>query len=693
MDNLDNKKALQAANKVQYNVIIIGGGLGGLTAGATLAKKGNRVLLLEQHYIPGGCATTFKRKDYVMEVGLHEIDGLYEHDAKSKIFEFLEVDKNINFVKIPEFYNVKSADKDFVVPHGKTNYINSLIARYPHEEAGIKKLVNTMAGVLKEISNFPSKRWVQLAIFPIMPFMYPNVLKTSMKDLGSWLDQNITDESLKLLLQANLAYYHDDPYTMSMLYFSTAQASYICGGGHFIQGGSQKLSNYLAEVIEQNGGKVALGKCADQIIVEGDKAVGVVFKDVYNPKQTKVKAYAQAVICNAAAPLIAKMLPSQYGEKLQRKLSKYQPACSLISIYLGFNKSLKEVGVNHYTTIIPGEDVKSIKDVHDNYKGAWSKKSFLFVDYGQINAKLAPSGKSVGVIASIDYLSNWENLDDDGYKVQKEKVANQFIDRLAAVYPGIRDCIDYYTVGTSKTINRYTLNTMGTPYGYAQIPSQSGLNRLQVRSQINNLYFASAWAFPGGGFTGAIIGGFQCALAVSDHLKNKSLEIVPYQDNRQSKVISKKIIARNTLELTIEKPNNFNFNAGQYAILKLHNMPNDAIDVSHRSLSIVSHPTEKNIRFAMRTGNSEFKKLCEALKEADLVSIYGPLGNLSVTDFRPVYTEKQGRINETKLKEVLANTQKTIFYIVGNNQFIKSMKCILINNGVKSTQIKIDDFG
>jgi all-trans-retinol 13,14-reductase len=58
-----------------YDVIIIGGGLGGLTAGAKLAKEGKKVLLIEQHYIPGGCATTFKRKDYIMEVGLHELDG------------------------------------------------------------------------------------------------------------------------------------------------------------------------------------------------------------------------------------------------------------------------------------------------------------------------------------------------------------------------------------------------------------------------------------------------------------------------------------------------------------------------------------------------------------------------------------------------------------------------------------------
>ena len=72
-----------------YDIIIIGGGLGGLTAGAKLAKEGRSVLLLEQHNRPGGYATSFKRKDFIMEVGLHEMDGLHPRDLKTKIFRDL----------------------------------------------------------------------------------------------------------------------------------------------------------------------------------------------------------------------------------------------------------------------------------------------------------------------------------------------------------------------------------------------------------------------------------------------------------------------------------------------------------------------------------------------------------------------------------------------------------------------------
>ncbi len=81
-----------------YDFIIIGGGLGGLTAGAKLAKEGKKVLLLEQHDRPGGCATTFKRKEFTMEVGLHEMEGLYPRDKKMKMFEDLGLLERVKFL-------------------------------------------------------------------------------------------------------------------------------------------------------------------------------------------------------------------------------------------------------------------------------------------------------------------------------------------------------------------------------------------------------------------------------------------------------------------------------------------------------------------------------------------------------------------------------------------------------------------
>jgi len=86
---------------MKYDVIIIGAGLGGLTAGAKLAKEGKKVLVIEQHTKPGGCATTFTRGDYTLEVGLHEMNGPSPSYMKTSVFSDIEVACNVEFIKVP----------------------------------------------------------------------------------------------------------------------------------------------------------------------------------------------------------------------------------------------------------------------------------------------------------------------------------------------------------------------------------------------------------------------------------------------------------------------------------------------------------------------------------------------------------------------------------------------------------------
>jgi len=122
---------------MQYDVIIIGAGLGGLTAGAKLAKEGKSVLLLEQHDRPGGCATTFKRKDFTMEVGLHEMDGLHPGDMKNRIFADLGISERVEFLPVPEFYRFNNERNDLVIPHDPEEAKAILKSHFPDQEKGI----------------------------------------------------------------------------------------------------------------------------------------------------------------------------------------------------------------------------------------------------------------------------------------------------------------------------------------------------------------------------------------------------------------------------------------------------------------------------------------------------------------------------------------------------------------------------
>ena len=144
---------------MNYHTIIIGSGLGGLTAGAKLSKEGKKVLLIEQHTIPGGCATTFKRKDYTLEVGLHEMDGLHEKDMKTKIFRDLGVFDKVEFLKVPEFYRFVNERYDIVILHNSDKAIEILLNHFPDEENGIKAYfyqVKNARQIIKK--NLPVKK-------------------------------------------------------------------------------------------------------------------------------------------------------------------------------------------------------------------------------------------------------------------------------------------------------------------------------------------------------------------------------------------------------------------------------------------------------------------------------------------------------------------------------------------------------
>jgi len=481
---------------MKYDVIIIGSGLGGLTAGAKLARSGMKVLILEQHDRPGGCASTFKRKGFTLEVGLHEMDGLHTGDMKSRIFRDLGVTGRVEFLKVPEFYRFVNDRRDVVISHDPLEVQEKLKKVFPLEEEGISAYFNQLMNIRKIIKD-------------------PGNDNT--KTLGEFMDGIIKDEDLKLILLGNLGYFTDDPYSLSLNYYSMAQSSYYQGGGNFIKNGSQALSNCLSGIIEEQGGEVRLRQLATKINVEDGKAVSVSVSDLRSKREYLVSA--GQVISNASIPVVAdRLLPDEHAHELNKRLEGLEPGNSLLTIYFGFKSSLKNIGSRHYSTFIYHPSVKSLKDIRKNNMAPFSERSFTFIDYSQVDSGLAPAGKSVGALCCMDYTDHWEGLTDNEYRERKEFAAQSFIERLDRIIPGFRQAIDYYEVGTALTVKRYTLNPNGAVYGFAQTPFRT---QKDIPSPLENLHFASAWTRTGGGFSGAIFSGYLCAMDIIRKSRSK----------------------------------------------------------------------------------------------------------------------------------------------------------------------------
>jgi phytoene dehydrogenase-like protein len=474
---------------MSYDVIVIGAGLGGLTAGAKLAKEGLRVLVLEQHDRPGGCATTFKRRDFTMEVGLHEMDGPNPGDVKSRIFNDIGLGERVTFLPLPEFYRFINERYDLVIPHDPEGARKILKQSFPSEEKGIDDYFYHVLNVRRVMVAQRGR---------------PD------KSVGEFLDDIIGDEDLKLVLLGNLGYYHDDPYTLSWLYYLNAQGSYYGGTASFIQGGSQRLSNALSSLIEEQGGEVRLNQLVISMDYQGDRLSGVSFQQVKGQNQGQVgRASARHIIMNGSVPGLIRLLSKKDSAPLMRAIKDQAIGASLLTVYYGFNKSLKEIGNKNYSTFIYDGSVSTQKDILGNNHSDFSTRSFTFVDYGQVDSRLAPEGKSVGAVCAIDYPSDWEGLERDEYMRMKADVADTFTGRLEKVLPGFREAVEYVEVATSLSVERFTLNPRGAVYGFARHPNRS----MEYLSAVpENVYIASAWGKIGGGFSGAMVSGYKTAM-------------------------------------------------------------------------------------------------------------------------------------------------------------------------------------
>ncbi|MHA1447037.1 MAG: phytoene desaturase family protein [Candidatus Heimdallarchaeaceae archaeon] len=476
---------------MSYDVAIIGSGLGGLIAGAKLAKEGRKILIVEQHSSIGGYATCFTQDNFTIDVGFHSMDGLYAQDPKIKVFEDLDVYFNIEFVDIPTgCYRFTNNRTDFTLPDRVEDAINVLIEKFPKEEKGIRLYFET-------IDEIFSSEWKD-------------------KTAGEMLDSMFENNNLKLALAGPIQYYGDDPYTLSALSFAAAMSRNLKGGKHYIKGGSIKLTHYLADYIREHGSIVLLNEEVTKIIVNQEKETveGIEYKSTSDESSETTFIEAKHVVVNAPLPVATKLLSSEREnvQRLRETINSLKIGHSVLNIYFGFNTTLDKLGHNNYFTVVNDESVFSLSDIFGNNNGGYSRKNYIFVDYGQTDTGMAPFGKSTGIISTVDYIDNWNHLNKEDYNNKKKEIETIFTERLNKLIPDVVDHIEHISVATPKTMERYTHNTKGSVIGFARNPKQVGMYPLT--SPFKNLYFASAWSIPGGGFTSIIDAGWQVATSI-----------------------------------------------------------------------------------------------------------------------------------------------------------------------------------
>ena len=479
-------------------IAIIGAGLGGLTAGALLAKRGFRITVIEKHFIVGGCATVFQRKGgFTCEVGLHEMDDVYGDPLKRSTFDELGVYGAVSFVEPNEFFSVRfSEDFEFTMPHNKREAIDSLVNVFPNEKSSILKYFDTIAKLAKEYRTLlQGLSFSDKAFFPLR---FPTLWRYRNESVLSAFNKLFSNKALQLILDTNIGYYHHKPSELSFIYHAIAQHGYFEGGGAFIKGGSQQLSNHLANVIEAHGGT----------IYTSAKAVSADSNHVYFVRKGERGQIPYDVLISNLSPM------DTYALFGMRSTPAFPIGTSLFTVYLGFSKPLNErYGPQAYSRFF-FDGISSLEDQEHMRSKPLAERGFVFVDYSQIASGLTPANKSFGAVVTVDDINSWDKSDKKAYRARKEVLAAAFISRLEQAYPGIAGIVEYKEAATPLTIRRYIGTPGGTPYGFAPLPSRIFRVPRVKSARLKNVYFVGQWVI-GGGFSPAIISGKLAADAIS----------------------------------------------------------------------------------------------------------------------------------------------------------------------------------
>lgn len=504
----------------KYHSIIIGSGLGGLTCGATLAKEGKKILLLEQHNLIGGCATCFKRKGTLIDAGLHELDwGNEDTDMKSTIFKKLGLDKKITLVPLPTAWSIKeSKDKQLTIPHKTTK--EALITMFPNERNGIEQYFKKIKSQARLNYKFPFDMGFFELIMALRTLILLTISAIKNRKVGNMLDSMIKNPKLKKILNINLAYYHNNPYKFNWNFHAVAQANYY-NQGMYIKGGSQSLSDALAEIIIENKGEIKINADVIKVLLNESKtkAIGVIYKDKKSGETFTL--YADNIIANCDPRIVYGQLLNLSNNKDTKLTQNFTTNTSLLSIYMVFDSNLSEKyqDMDYSTFIVDSQWFNG----EFNEKTAHllnmpiEDRGFVFVNYSKIDHGLSQGNdRFFGVITALSSYDEWDNLSKEEYENKKQNIKTVLESKLEAYFPNIMSYCIHSELATPKTIERYTRTIKGTPYGYDQ-DSEGFFSRERFQSQsIKNLYFASSFGFPGGGFTGAILTGYRTARKILD---------------------------------------------------------------------------------------------------------------------------------------------------------------------------------
>ncbi len=488
------------------DVIIVGAGMAGLTCGCLLAKSGLKVLVIEKNQKVGGCCTSFQKDGFSFDLSVQSIGECQRGGNIWDLLKGLNLLDQIRFIPLEPAREYHFPDRKIVQSSQLETHIENLCSLFPDERKGIEQVYSVLKKIFEEFSQIPSSiNWFDPSSFSSQ---YPRISQYKDRTYGELLNGWVSNPFLKTLLSIRSSYALLPPEEISVVGMAGIEMSYFNYGVSCIEGRVEQLPLKMGGVLEKLGGKILIGHEVQQILVEGKRAVGVRWK---GGQEITGKAIVSNI--DARTTFLDLIGHDPIPNGFRSKLKGMRPSLSYFILYLGVDGELKELSISNNEVFFDHQLIKEYQALYENRIP--DNSPYYLLAPSKVNPSHAPKGKSTLCLSlKVPYHLS---LDWD-HKV-KDRLSQYLITKASAFMHDLEDRILIKTETTPRTIEQWTGNRWGAAYGWAQIPSQSGIYRLQRTTPIPNLYLAGHWTSPGGGIAGVVASGELTAKAILDRFQ------------------------------------------------------------------------------------------------------------------------------------------------------------------------------
>ena len=479
----------------QFDTIIIGSGVGGLATAICLARAGQKVLVLEQHYVPGGWSHSFTLNGQRFSPGVHYVGFMDEGQSTNELYRGLGIANDMVFFRMNKngYEHCMINNETFDLPAGVENLNTVLAARFPKEEKNIRKYLTLVQRVTYELQLIPKLTgwWQKITV----PFRTKHFGKFALFPLKKVIGWHIKDPLLKAVLNIQCGD-HGLPPNRACFPVHCSVMSHYFDGGFYPMGGGGGIVKAMTNSIKRNGGEIRVKQDVVKILIENKKAVGIQLKN-------GDKIIAKYIVSNADPSITYLNLigKEHLSSKLIKKLEKTKYSVTSLILFLTLEIDVTKFGVDsgNIWMMKDENDDANFDDLMNNDIAEGDSFPAVFISCTTIKDPVSFNGRyhNFEVVTYVNYdkmqaFNGLEDYHNEDYKAFKLKVINKLMNNIEKIIPGAKQSIIQAELGTPKTNEFYVNSTRGNVYGTEKTLDQVGPFSYKNKAEIENLYLCGA---------------------------------------------------------------------------------------------------------------------------------------------------------------------------------------------------------